>query len=207
MRLLRRSRRPRVFADARSLLLRTSAFGFASAPSAKAEGASFASEVSEPRLETCSAEYKQRRKTQPLAGAPSAHLDVSGRAPAVNPQGVDRRRHAAAGAKPCVRMELPTPRHRSSVISPQQNLRMPICWKCLHRGEDHNWRVPECSVCGRTDPACGNCARNLELRRVRGACLSSGSERRCICSKYVPSSDERRPVNDFAGRVLSQKRR
>ena len=38
---------------------------------------------------------------------PSAHLDVSGRAPAVNPQGVDCRRHAAAGAKPCVRMGAP----------------------------------------------------------------------------------------------------
>ena len=52
-----------------------------------------------------------------LAGAPSAHLNVSGRAPAVKPQGLDRRRHAAANAKPCVRMGLPIPRHRSSFIS------------------------------------------------------------------------------------------
>src|SRR5437763_7780103 len=39
--------------------------------------------------------------------SPSAHLDVSGRGPAVKPQGLDCRRHAAAGAKPCVRMGAP----------------------------------------------------------------------------------------------------
>src|ERR1051326_1127018 len=38
---------------------------------------------------------------------PSAHLNVSGRAPAVNPPGVDCPRHAAAGAKPVCGWGLP----------------------------------------------------------------------------------------------------
>ena len=79
---------------------------------------------------------------------------------------------------------------------------MPPCQKCLHRGEDHNWTVPECSLCGRRDPGCRNCARNRELRRVRGACLH-----RCICSKYVPLHDDPRPGDEFAGRRFSLKRR
>jgi hypothetical protein len=103
---------------------------------------------------------------------------------------------------------LQTPRHRSSFISPHQSLPMPVCRNCLHRGEDHNWTAPECSVCARRDPDCRNCARNLELRRMHGACLSSGSKRRCICSKYVPLADElRRPVNAFVGRALYRRRR
>ena len=81
---------------------------------------------------------------------------------------------------------------------------MPICRKCLHRGEDHNWRVPVCSLCGGRDAgACAQCERNRELRRVRGACLVSGPERRCICSKYVPLSEP----GSFAGRRFSLKRR
>ena len=61
---------------------------------------------------------------------PSAHLDVSGRAPAVNPQGVDCRRHAAAGAKPCVRMGAPhspaTGRALSAFTIPSLCLSVPV---------------------------------------------------------------------------------
>jgi hypothetical protein len=85
---------------------------------------------------------------------------------------------------------------------------MPVCHKCLHRGEDHNWTVPECSHCGGDDPfACRSCRRNRELGRVRGACRLSGGRGRCICSKYEPLSDRLRPVNPFAGRMLRRKRR
>ncbi len=81
---------------------------------------------------------------------------------------------------------------------------MPICSSCLHRGEDHDWRVPVCSLCGgRNAGVCPQCQRNHELRRVRGACLVLSRERRCICSKYVPL-DEPDP---FAGRRFSLKRR
>jgi DNA-binding response OmpR family regulator len=54
-------------------------------------------------------DHRYRGVVRARRAPPSAHLHVSGRAPAVNPQGVDRRRHAAAGAKPCVRMGLPSP--------------------------------------------------------------------------------------------------
>src|SRR5437763_4567664 len=87
--------------------------------------------------------------------SPSAHLDVSGRPPAVKPQGLDCRRHAAAGAKPCVRMgapdsppqvELyqPTPSLNDmySPNTPEQRQKMPYCNSCQHKGQDHNWRVP-----------------------------------------------------------------
>ena len=54
-------------------------------------------------------DHRYRLVVRSRRAPPSAHLDVSGRAPAVNPQGVDCRRHAAAGAKPCVRMGAPNP--------------------------------------------------------------------------------------------------
>lgn len=66
---------------------------------------------------------------------------------------------------------------------------MPNCRHCYHRGADHNWRVPECSLCGRRDPDCANCRHNRERRRVRGACLYYDGSRRCICTKYAPLND------------------
>jgi hypothetical protein len=86
-------------------------------------------------------------------------------------------------------------------------LSMPVCRKCLHRGAEHDWSVPECSRCGRRDLGCPDCRRNRERGRVRGACLVRGTNGRCICSKYEPLSDQRTPVNRFAGRILSRKRR
>ena len=93
--------------------------------------------------------------------------------------------------------------YQPSEISP-----MPTCQSCLHRSEDHNWRVPACSLCGGRDAgACPQCARNRELRRVRGACLAAGRERRCICSKYVPVPERPRSADLFTGRRFSLKRR
>ena len=66
---------------------------------------------------------------------------------------------------------------------------MPNCRNCLHTGGEHNWKVPECSLCGRRDPDCAHCRRNRELRRVRGMCLYSDGVRRCICTKYAPLTD------------------
>jgi hypothetical protein len=84
---------------------------------------------------------------------------------------------------------------------------MPVCRKCLHRGEEHDWSVPECSRCGRRDLGCPDCRRNRERGRVRGACLGRGTNQRCICSKYEPLSDRSAPANPFAGRMLNRKRR
>ena len=148
--------------------------------------------------------------------SPSAHLDVSGRAPAVKPQGLDCRRHAAAGAKPCVRMGAPNPpatgRALSALTKPddmqsphtfEQRQRMPYCESCRHKGEDHNWRVPPCFECGSRRGDCANCRRQRESRRLRGACLIF----ECICSKYVPLQYQRRPANPLIGRLRFRKRR
>jgi hypothetical protein len=83
---------------------------------------------------------------------------------------------------------------------------MPVCRSCLHRGEEHNWHVPACSQCGRRDPDCRNCARNGELRRVRGACLSSDGTRPCSCSKYVAAVDRRVPLNRALGKLRYRRR-
>ena len=61
---------------------------------------------------------------------------------------------------------------------------MPNCRHCLHQGRDHNWRVPDCSVCARRDPDCVNCWRNRELRRLRGACLYFDGKRRWTWCAY-----------------------
>ena len=110
----------------------------------------------------------------------------------------ERTRLAMAIAEAICRRELRNPAHTGG---------MPICRSCLHRGEDHNWTVPECFRCARRDPDCTNCRRNRELDRVRGACLYFNAQRRCSCSKYVPLTDERKPVNRFAARLLRRKRR
>jgi hypothetical protein len=99
---------------------------------------------------------------------------------------------------------LPTPPPQVELYQPSPILPMPVCSNCLHRGEDHNWRVPACSLCGgRGAGACRQCERNHELRRVRGACLASSRERRCFCSKYVPLNER----GSSAGRRFSLKRR
>jgi len=129
------------------------------------------------------------------------------------PQGVDRRRHAAAGAKPCVRMGSQSPAtgrayqpHKiqndmQSWNTPEPRQRMPYCDSCLHRGEDHNWRVPPCHECEGQTPGCLNCRRKRELRRLRGACLIY----ECICSKYVPLRFQRRSANPLLGRFRYRK--
>ena len=53
---------------------------------------------------------------------PSAHLDVSGRAPAVKPQGLDCRRHAAADDSPVCGWGLHTPPPQVELYQPSRNL-------------------------------------------------------------------------------------
>ena len=67
--------------------------------------------------------------------------------------------------------------------------RMPICRNCEHRGRDHDWIVPPCSV-----PRC-NCALQ-HPRRMRGRCLVPG----CLCHYYVPTSYRPKPVSAVLGR-------
>ena len=83
---------------------------------------------------------------------------------------------------------------------------MPNCRHCLHKGGDHNWKVPECSLCGRRDPDCAHCRRNRELHRIRGACLYVGRFP-CICTKYAPLAEGRRPFNPFIGRLQRRRMR
>jgi len=97
-------------------------------------------------------------------------------------------------------------RERSTLAAVIINL-MPSCLSCRHRGADHNWSVPDCSVCGRRDPNCRQCRRNHELRRLRGACVVSNGKYPCICTRYLPSSKSVHPLNPFIGRALHRRRR
>jgi len=91
------------------------------------------------------------------------------------------RRRACRGA---------TARDRSTLLA-LTNLRMPNCAKCLHRGRDHNWKVPPCAQ--RT------CACLLDHpKRLRGRCLVPG----CHCWHYCPLTEwPKPPVNKYIGRA------
>jgi hypothetical protein len=125
----------------------------------------------------------------PPVSAPLAH--GSGRGTPSRAASLPRRGQASEWAFPldCVPMRsapgealAETRRERSNFIRPStENLNMPICKSCEHRGEDHNWKV----------------------QRVRGHCMSP----QCICSRYVPLTDRPRPVNRLMGRLLYKKRR
>lgn len=58
---------------------------------------------------------------------------------------------------------------------------MPICKTCAHGATDHYWRI----------------------ERLRGQCM----QRRCDCVKYVPLSDQPKPLNRFVGKLLYRRRR
>jgi hypothetical protein len=84
---------------------------------------------------------------------------------------------------------------------------MPFCRTCPHKGSDHNWRVPACSLCvgqktcflcgGDRRVRCKECGHRKEQRRLRGACLIPG----CLCGRYVPLADKPKPVNRYIGRA------
>jgi hypothetical protein len=60
------------------------------------------------------------------------------------------------------------------------HMSMLSCAACGHPGTSHEWNV----------------------RHERGACKVRHNGRRCMCSHYVPKTDERKPANRLIGRVL-----
>jgi hypothetical protein len=83
-----------------------------------------------------------------------------------------------------------------------QSLSMPICRKCEHGGREHNWVSPACSRCGNRSPSCPFCFQKYQQGRKRGQCQHPG----CGCGTYSPLTDQARPVNKYAGRLMYRKR-
>jgi hypothetical protein len=82
------------------------------------------------------------------------------------------------------------------LISTHTIKRMPNCAYCGHRGDEHYWIAPPCSLCRGTNRNCQNCQHQAEIRRKRGVCLRLS----CPCRKYVPDVRYRKPLNSFIGR-------
>jgi hypothetical protein len=74
--------------------------------------------------------------------------------------------------------------------TPNFSADMPLCEHCGHKGEHHDWKSPPCSV-----PRCPH--RTKHPKRIRGRCLTPA----CICTHYVPQTDQSKPLNSFAGRL------
>jgi hypothetical protein len=71
------------------------------------------------------------------------------------------------------------PRHRTFAWY-DGNMSMPSCEACDHPGTAHEWNV----------------------QRVRGACKVRQNNRRCMCTRYIPATDEKPPANRVIGRIL-----
>jgi hypothetical protein len=69
-------------------------------------------------------------------------------------------------------------------------------------GRVHNWVSPVCSRCGNRSPSCPFCFQNYQRGIKRGQCQHPG----CTCRAYSPLTDQARPVNKYAGRLLYRKR-
>jgi hypothetical protein len=78
---------------------------------------------------------------------------------------------------------------------------MPICAKCDHKGEDHNWISPPCSNCGNRGLHCSFCYEKYFKRRKRGQCRYPD----CKCAAYKPLTSRPAPVNKYLARVLYRK--
>jgi hypothetical protein len=68
---------------------------------------------------------------------------------------------------------------------------------CLRIPRSEKSKLSELSV----EPHCPFCFRNYQQGRKRGQCQHSG----CMCGKYVPLTDQPRPVNKYAARLLYRK--
>ena len=79
---------------------------------------------------------------------------------------------------------------------------MPICAKCDHKGEDHNWISPPCSRCSNRGLHCPFCFEKYQRRRKRGQCRYPN----CKCAAYKPLTSRPAPVNKYLGRALYRKR-
>ena len=66
---------------------------------------------------------------------------------------------------------------------------MPICAKCDHKGEDHNWISPPCSRCSGRGLHCPFCFEKYQRRRKRGQCHCPN----CRCAAYKPDATTGKP--------------
>ena len=73
---------------------------------------------------------------------------------------------------------------------------MPICAKCDHKGEDHNW----ISLSNR-GLHCLFCFEKYQRRRKRSQCRYST----CKCAAYKPLTSRPAPANKYLGRALYRK--
>ncbi len=62
---------------------------------------------------------------------------------------------------------------------------MPPCRNCRHAASLHNWKQP----------------------RIRGHCQHYDGKRGCFCKKYIPKTDEPRPMNFRIARAALKKRK
>ena len=79
---------------------------------------------------------------------------------------------------------------------------MPICAKCGHNGEDHNWISPQCSRCSNSGLRCPFCFEKYKQRRKRGQCRYPA----CKCAAYKPQTSRPAPINKYAARIMYRKR-
>ena len=63
---------------------------------------------------------------------------------------------------------------------------MPICAKCDHKGEDHNWISPPCSRCSNRGLHCPFCFEKYQRRRKRGQCRVPQLQVRCLQTPHKP---------------------
>jgi hypothetical protein len=78
---------------------------------------------------------------------------------------------------------------------------MPICAKCGHTGEGHNWISSACSRCSNRGLHCPFCFERYERRRKRGQCR----DQNCRCAAYKPLTSRPAPVNKYLGLVFPHK--
>lgn len=115
--------------------------------------------------------------------------------------------HGAGNSAPAESAALPRqPRRMPRALIRIENVlrcrSMPICAKCDHTGEGHNWISSACSRCSNRGLHCPFCFERHTRRRKRGQCRYPG----CTCAAYEPLTSRPAPVNKHLGRVFYQKR-
>lgn len=72
---------------------------------------------------------------------------------------------------------------------------MLLCANCMHKGEDHDWRTPPCSLKGEKRHHC----HRDHPRRRRGRCLIE-----CDCSGYKPLTNRKKPTNHLLRLIIDK---
>jgi hypothetical protein len=76
---------------------------------------------------------------------------------------------------------------------------MPICERCDHRGEDHNWLSQLCSQCANKNwRDRRRCFENYKRGRKRGQCRVGA----CDCPAYKPLTNRSAPINKYLARAI-----